>query len=140
MLPRARTSRLIMPALLVLVALRALVPLGYMPASPGSGLLFEVCHDGMPLSIAAPSPHAAGHAHHADHGAHHGDAGNDDASHAMAADGCALGHILSVAFLDAVESVTVAIEPASSFDSPEPVTHLLPSRRLTPAPRGPPLV
>lgn len=129
-----------MPALLVLMALRALVPLGYMPAAPGSGLLFEVCHDGMPLSIAAPSSHAAGHVHGADHGAHHGDAGDDDAGHGMAADGCALGHILSVAFLDAFESVSVAIEPATSFDSPEPVTPFLPSRRLTAEPRGPPLV
>ena len=134
MLPRERASRLIMPALLVLVALRALVPMGYMPASPGSGLLFEVCHDGMPLSIAAPSSHAGGHAH----GAHHHDAGGDE--HVMAADGCALGHILAVAFLDSFESLAVAIEPPIGFDAPAPVTHLLPSRRLTPAPRGPPLV
>ena len=138
MLPRERTSRLIMPALLVLVALRALVPMGYMPASPGSGLLFEVCHDGMPLSIAAPSSHVGGHAQSADHGAHHHEAGGDD--HAMAADGCALGHILSVAFLDSFDSAAVTIEPPVAFDTPEPATHLLPSRRLTPAPRGPPLV
>ena len=111
-----------------------------MPAAPGSGLLFEVCHDGMPLAVAAASSHSGGHAHGADHGSHHGGVSSADGSHAMAADGCALGHILSLAFIDSFETVAVAAEPATAFDAPEPITHLLPLRTLAHAPRGPPLV
>ena len=48
---RVTTSiRRLSPVLLALIALRALVPTGYMPASAGSGFLFEMCHDAPELA------------------------------------------------------------------------------------------
>lgn len=83
------TARVCLPILFAGVAMRALVPAGYMPAAPGSGLLFELCHDGMPPAMMAAlkggghahghhAAHAAGHAAHAagHHGSHHDDAVN----------------------------------------------------------------
>ena len=52
--------------------MRALVPAGYMPAAAGSGLLFELCHDGMPMAL-MEALKGGGHAHdyHAAHAAGH---------------------------------------------------------------------
>lgn len=139
MKPFARNVRSIMPALLALVAMRALVPLGYMPAAPGSGLLFEVCHEGMPLVMSPASRGAGAHDNHHHHHNQSGVGGDHDRGHDAAAEGCALGHILGVAFLDSVASVDVFDAAVGAFDPPEPATPSVPRLRLAHAPRGPPV-
>lgn len=71
---------------LALLALRVMMPAGYMPASTGSGLLFELCPDGLP---AAAINAIAGGNHH-----HHHAAGGDSES-GPSDDQCPVGHMLS---------------------------------------------
>ena len=71
--------------LLAGLALRAATPLGYMPASPGSGLLFELCPGQLPAGVVLRDQ-ASGHDHH--------QRSADD--HAPAEpDACPIGHLLS---------------------------------------------
>lgn len=79
---RYRTAGLL---LLAAFMLRAAIPVGYMPAAPGSGLLFELCPDGMPAWFAQSGEHA----HH-----HHGE---PDSAGEASADQCQMGHMLSSA-------------------------------------------
>lgn len=92
MQPANRKWRTVFTVLMAGVVLRALVPAGYMPATPGKGLLFELCHDGLPAGFMEA---LGGHAHHAGHG------GDDD--HAAGGD-CSIGHILSMAVIDEVDA------------------------------------
>lgn len=71
--------------LLAGLILRAATPLGYMPASLGSGLLFELCPGQLPAGVVLRDP-ASGHEHH------HRSA--DDSSPAEP-DACQVGHLLS---------------------------------------------
>jgi len=121
-----RKWRLFLAVLLTGVLLRAFVPAGYMPAAPGKGLLFELCHEGMPAGFMAA---LGGHGHHAGH------AGHDD--HASAGD-CSIGHILSLAFIDEVQAALPAIQPVLGI-LVEPPPQRLPgaSRRIYSA-RAPP--
>ena len=71
--------------LLAGLILRAATPSGYMPAAPGTGLLFELCPGQLPAGITMPgSPN--GHEHH-----HHNT--NDDSQ--AEPDLCQIGHLLS---------------------------------------------
>lgn len=79
---RHRTAGLL---LLAAFLLRAAVPVGYMPAAPGSGLLFELCPEGMPAWF----DQSGGHAHH-----HHG---GPESMGTASADHCQVGHMLSSA-------------------------------------------
>ena len=45
MQPANQKWRNLVTVLLAGVVLRAFIPAGYMPAAPGKGLLFELCHD-----------------------------------------------------------------------------------------------
>lgn len=77
-------------ALCILLAgliLRAITPLGYMPASPGSGLLFELCPGQLPASFTLPGK-TPGHDHH--------NQGAEDKSQPEP-DHCPIGHLLSAA-------------------------------------------
>ena len=76
-------------AILCGLVLRAFIPAGYMPASAGSGLLFELCPDQLPPGVTFA---AGGHEHHHHH--HH-------ESEEAAGDACDLGHILANAWIDA---------------------------------------
>lgn len=115
-------------ALLVGLILRAATPLGYMPASPGSGLLFELCPGQLPAGFMLPGQ-PEGHDHH-----HH--SGDDDAR--SEPDTCQIGHILSsTAAVDDADSDVGAL-----FEPP-----VIPTRRAIAArfathfvhrPRGPP--
>ena len=67
-------------------ALRALTPDGYMPATAGSGLLFELCPDGLPVAVVQ---RLAGGGHHHHHGAGGAEAAADDR--------CPIGHMLTSA-------------------------------------------
>ncbi len=133
--PLHRSSRYLVAVLLTGTLLRAFVPAGYMPAAPGKGLLFELCHDGVPPAImAALGGHSAGHDSHA-HG-HHGQHDADDA--ANAASPCSIGHILSLAVIDAVESVEAAvIRPAGFATIDAPPLHFAARTRVFSA-RAPP--
>ena len=88
---------------LAMLGVRALAPLGYMPASAGTGLLYELCPEGMPAEVM----HAlwgGGHHHH------HGDDGGG------ATESCPIGHMLAAAMAADVDASTVVLpEPALFF-------------------------
>ncbi|MCH9695919.1 MAG: hypothetical protein K0U72_15505 [Gammaproteobacteria bacterium] len=69
-------------ALLAGLALRAITPLGYMPAA-GADLLFELCPDQMPVTFSAAKAFP-------DHAHHHGSETESEGS----ADLCPVGHLL----------------------------------------------
>jgi hypothetical protein len=122
-----RKWRLFLTVLLTGVLLRAFVPAGYMPAAPGKGLLFELCHDGLPTGFMAA---LGGHDHHEGHAGH-----GDDGS----AGGCSIGHILSLAFIDAAQSVLPAIESPPGILVTAPLQRLLRGRASVYSARAPPL-
>jgi hypothetical protein len=83
-------------SLLAALALRAVIPIGYMPGSLGGELLFEMCPDGMPSAMVQ----ALGGEHH-----HHGDDASTDANPEQ----CPTGHMLTSVALNS--SLEVAAEP-----------------------------
>lgn len=107
--------------------MRAFIPAGYMPAAPGKGLLFELCHDGVPAEFMSA---LAGHGEHGHHGAHeeHGSTGD-----------CSIGHILALAFADAPEAPDIPILPAIGFQVTLSPRLRLATQRFAYAPRGPPV-
>ena len=78
---------LLLVAALATLSLRALTPDGYMPGSAESGLLYELCPDGMPAEIMQS---LAGGGHHHHHG------GSDSAS-VSGTEQCPIGHMLASA-------------------------------------------
>ena len=110
-----RKWRTLVAVLLAGVLVRAFIPAGYMPAAAGSGLLFELCHDGLPAGFMQA---LAGDDHHASHAGH---GGHED--HASSGD-CSMGHILSLAFIDAAEA------PQPAISSPQVPNVRVPSQRL----------
>ena len=105
--------------------MRAAIPAGYMPAASGSGLLFELCPDGIPTEFiefltggaAQHHPHAA----HAGSGHHDHDGYGDHQ--------CLVGHmLLSAAAVDdglLSDTVPVSSPPAETgnrlyFDASRP--------------------
>ena len=107
--------------------LRAFIPAGYMPAAPGQGLLFELCHDRLPVSLMAALD---GHGHHAGHGGHE--------EHSAAGD-CSIGHILSMAFIDESPPVEPAIQPSPGILISAPLQQLLRGYYGVYSARAPPL-
>ena len=82
--------------LLAAMALRAVMPVGYMVGTLGGDLLFELCPSGMPSAMV----------HSLDGEHHHG--GGDDAASAVSIEQCPMGHLLMpVAFSD---SISIALE------------------------------
>ena len=82
---RSAYKQLAVFALLGGLVLRALTPLGYMPATAGSGLLFELCPDQLPAGFMAQNADASSHHHHGN---------SDDTQPAAEADQCQIGHLL----------------------------------------------
>ena len=108
--------------------LRALVPAGYMVAAPGQGLLFELCHEGMPPEImAAIAGHEHGHAHHGHHGGD--EAANGD---------CSVGHLLNMAMIDAADRIEIVVVPAVWPADSAAADSISLLRRYSSPPRGPP--
>jgi hypothetical protein len=83
---RVTRQHALLLAALAMLSLRALTPAGYMPGSPGSGLLFELCPAGMPADVMQAL--GGGHHHHASHHAPAGSTMSDDEQ-------CPIGHMLS---------------------------------------------
>lgn len=102
---RYRYRKALLLAAFAMLSMRALTPEGYMPASPGSGLLFELCPEGVP-AVVMQALAGPGHHHH-----HHG-AG--DAGSKAAAEQCPIGHMLSSAV-----AVDGDAAPVTAPDSPE---------------------
>ena len=86
MIRRPRQRHQILLVALAVLSLRALAPDGYMPAPAGSGLLFELCPEGVPAEV-MQALSGGGHHHH------HGATGAGDSSVGSA--DCPIGHMLS---------------------------------------------
>ena len=125
-----RKWRPLVTVLLAAAILRAFVPAGYMPAASGKGLLFELCHDGLPAGFMEA---LGGHGHHQDHGGH---AGHDE--HASAGD-CSIAHILSMAFIDEVQSPEPAIQAPIGVLVAMPLVQLVRGHAGVYSARAPPL-
>jgi hypothetical protein len=125
-----RKWRALITVLLAGVVLRAFVPAGYMPAAPGKGLLFELCHDGVPAGFMEA---LGGHGHHSGHAGH-----GDHDGHSAAGD-CSIGHILSMAVIDEVDSPQAAILSAPGIVVSAPLQRLLRGYNGVYSARAPPL-
>ncbi len=102
-----------------MLGVRALTPVGYMPAAPGSGLLYELCPDGMPAAVMQALSGGGHHHHHHQH----------DAGAGAASEACPIGHMLASAFAVDVEFATASLPAAADFPLP---ARVVPQRR-TPA-------
>jgi hypothetical protein len=129
----ARNPGLMPLIVLSAVVLRAFIPVGYMPALSAGGLPFELCHDGMPADIMAALQGHADPAH--SHGAQHG-GGAAEAD----ADGCVVGHILALAFIDSPARAQIEPAPCTVFDPSGPSLLVPRAHRIATSARGPPLV
>lgn len=72
--------------LLAGLLIRALTPLGYMPAAEGSGLLFELCPDQMPAGFVLQSKDSSARHHH--------HTNSDEGQQSTEPDQCQVGHLL----------------------------------------------
>ena len=97
---------------LVVLAVRALTPLGYMPASAGTGLLYELCPEGMPAEIMRA---LSGGGHHHHHGGHH------DKDKAGPSESCPIGHMLASAVAADIETATAMVPEPATFVAPSSV-------------------
>ena len=125
-----RKWRALVSVLLAGIVLRAFVPAGYMPAAPGKGLLFELCHDGVPAGFMEA---LGGHGHHSGHAGH-----GDHDEHAGGAD-CSIGHILSMAVIDEVDAPQAAILSAPGILIAAPLQRLLRGHTGVYSARAPPI-
>ena len=119
---------ILLVAALATLSLRALTPDGYMPGSAESGLLYELCPDGMPAEIMQS---LAGGGHH-----HHHDGGSDSAS-VSGTEQCPIGHMLASAV--AVDSgSTPDVLPDAPVFSDVPVAMLFQASVTAYRSRAPP--
>jgi hypothetical protein len=99
--------------LLGAVILRAAIPVGYMPASMGSGFLFEMCPSAVPAELLDAVTGTAQSAHHSagPHAQHHsGSAGSQSAGSHFDTSHCPIGQLLGAAVLVG-EDVTIDVAP-----------------------------
>jgi hypothetical protein len=97
------------------IVLRAFTPIGYMPSSLGSGFLFELCPEQLPVGFAFNSAASGHQGHH-----NHGDTSSESASTADAADQCQIGHLLFSAI--AVDASPIDLPEATRQDDLLPTT------------------
>ncbi len=100
------SCRILLVVALVMLGVRALTPLGYMPASAGNGLLYELCPEGMPAEIMRALS-GGGHHHH------HGD------ELSASSESCPIGHMLASAMAVHLDSPAIAI-PNPALPEPLP--------------------
>jgi len=127
MTPAAHRKQSLLLAALETLVLRALTPDGYMAGSAESGLLFELCPEGMPAGFVQA---LAGEDHHSHHG------GEDNASSASSSQ-CPIGHLLAPAIATDVDAVSVAVA-ATPLPGDSPATPLFRPTRTGYRPRAPP--
>jgi hypothetical protein len=97
-----RNRHRVLLLLLATLLMRVAIPVGYMPAAAGSGLLFELCPEGMPASVMQA---LGGHHHH--HQAH-SDRSSNQSEASFDAEQCPVGHMLSSAMAtEAVQALDV---------------------------------
>lgn len=101
-----RKRHRVLSVLLIALLMRVAIPAGYMPAAAGSGLLFELCPEGMPaLVMQALSPQ-----HH-----HHHEP-SDETQGSFDAEQCPVGHMLASAIAGDAAEVPDLEAPALAFD------------------------
>jgi len=83
--------------LLAVIALRSIIPAGYMPGSLDSGLLFVLCPDGMPSAF---MQELVGHDHH-------GSSAGETGPHSFAQ--CTMGHLLGSMAFAAIEAANPSV-------------------------------
>ena len=115
-------------ASLVALSLRALTPDGYMPGSERSGLLYELCPDGMPAEIMQA---LAGDLHHHHHH------GSEEGASVTGTEQCPIGHMLASAL--AVDTGALPeLAPDAQAYSDVPATILLRAGATAYRSRAPP--
>ncbi len=92
-----------------MLSVRALTPLGYMPASADTGLLYELCPEGVPAEIMRA---LSGGGHHHHHGGHHGE------DNAGPSESCPIGHMLAPAVAVDLDAATVVPPSSEAFVVP----------------------
>ena len=104
-----RHRQFLLVATLAMLSMRALTPDGYMPGSADSGLLYELCPDGMPAEIMQALAGDGNHHHH-----HHG--GGDDSASVSGTEQCPIGHMLASAIAMDAGVVSDALPDTPTFD------------------------
>ena len=123
-----RNRQFLLVAALATLSLRALTPDGYMPGSAESGLLYELCPDGMPAEIMQALAGDGGHHHH------HG--GSNSAS-VSGSEQCPIGHMLASAMV--VDSGSVPdVLPDTPVFADNPVAMLVRASVVAYRSRAPP--
>ncbi len=102
MISASRKKQFLFVASLATLVLRALTPDGYMIGSAKSGLLFELCPEGVPPGFLQA---LTGEHHHAHHG------GEDDSS-SVSSSQCPIGHLLFPAIAADVASLAMVVAAA----------------------------
>lgn len=109
MMPSQNRQRFAILLVLAGFALRAVAPLGYMPSALGSGYLFELCPDQMPVGFTF----AETGSHH-----HHHDSSDTEAP-ATTADLCDFGHLLISVVADDLPAIELAPDSLAVAFIPE---------------------
>jgi len=116
-------------ALLPLLVLRLLIPVGFMPMADAGGLSIALCPG------AGPLPAAMAHLQHLHHGGHHGDTSDGDAHHAL----CGFAASAGAAFAPASFEFALATVPTARCAEPRGESRSPPSICRAQSPRAPPL-
>ena len=124
-----RNRQFLLVATLATLALRALAPDGYMPGSADSGLLYELCPEGMPVEIMQAL--AGDNQHHHHHG------GDGEATSAGGSEQCPIGHMLASAMAMDSTPASDMLPDTPVFDD-DPVAVLFHSPAIGYRSRAPP--
>ncbi len=124
-----RNRQFLLVAALATLALRALTPDGYMPGSAGSGLLYELCPEGMPVEIMQALAGDGQHHHH------HG--GDGETTSASGAEQCPIGHMLASAIAMDTTPASDMLPDTPAYDD-VPVAVLLHTPAIGYRSRAPP--
>jgi len=103
-----RNRQFLLVAALATLSLRALTPDGYMPGSADSGLLYELCPEGMPAEIMQA---LAGDGHH-----HHHHGGSEEGASVSGTEQCPIGHMLASAVAMDSGAVSDVLPDTPEFD------------------------
>lgn len=126
-----RPTRFVLLTLTIGLAMRALIPAGYMPGSLEGGSWFVLCSSNLPAGF---SVSAVADEHH--HRGMHGDA----AGSSVVSGDCSFGHILSGAMIPSDLAVLASrFSPAAPVDAGAEQAFIPGTTVLRPRTRAPPL-